>query len=337
MVIDDAAPNIASKIASGVINPVTGRRIVSTWMIDNLLPYSFDAYTAFGAEMNVSLISQKNILDFHPTQQMQLAFKDKIPVENNYLRCPEDESEMRKHFNFNYGIGEINPCYLIDVFLLITEWRKRLVSNESLIEEEFIVDDLKIISHQNEGYDVANETVEYKGIKAKKVIFCDGAKGVNNPWFKMLPYAKNKGEAVIVEIDGLPRNNIYKHGLSLVPWKDNQWWIGSTYDWNFSDLNPTAIFRIKAEQTLRMWVKLPYKVVGHLATERPANMERRPFVGLHPVHSSIGILNGMGTKGCSLVPYFSNELTEYLMNDTPINPLADVQRFKKILTKALGQ
>ncbi len=331
VVIDDASPNVASKIASGVINPVTGRRIVSTWMIENLLPYSFEAYTEFGTDLNATLITQKNILDFHPTLQMQLAFKDKIPVENNYLRCNERESELKDFFNFNYGVGEINPCYLIDVSLLITEWRKQLSSRKILIEEEFITDDLTIINHDSEG----EESVEYRGIKAKKVIFCDGAKGVANPWFKLLPYAKNKGEALIVEIDGLPRNNIYKHGLSLVPWKENLWWIGSTYDWNFSDLNPTAIFRIKAEQTLQHWVKLPYKVVGHLATERPANLERRPFVGLHPIYSSIGILNGMGTKGCSLVPYFSNELTANLLYNTPINPLADVQRFRKILSRAI--
>ena len=333
VVIDNASPNVASKIASGVINPVTGRRIVSTWMIDNLLPYSFEAYTAFGSDLNATLISQKNILDFHPTQQMQLAFKDKIPVENNYLRCNEDEGELKKFFNFNYGVGEINPCYLIDVSLLISEWRTQLIEKKVLLEEDFKSENLAIISHTSESDLPIEEIVEYKEIKAKKVIFCDGAKGAENPFFKLLPYAKNKGEAVIAEIDGLPRNNIYKHGLSLVPWKDNLWWIGSTYDWNFSDLNPTAIFRIKAEQTLQHWVKLPYKVVGHLATERPANLERRPFVGLHPLHSSIGILNGMGTKGCSLVPYFANELTAYLLNNTPINPLADVQRFRKILSR----
>ena len=333
IVIDDASPFAASKVASGVINPVTGRRIVSTWMIENLLPYSFEAYSAFGSDLGVSLISQKNILDFHPTQQMQLAFKDKIPVENNYLRSNEDENKWKVFFNFNYGVGEINPCYLIDVSLLISTWREKLINTNAFFEEVFINEELKIVSSIGNEETGETESVEYRGIKAKKVIFCDGAKGVNTPWFKLLPYAKNKGEAVIVEIDGLPRNNIYKHGLSIVPWKENQWWIGSTYDWNFSDLNPTAIFRIKAEQTLRQLVKLPYRVINHIATERPANLERRPFVGLHPLHNSIGILNGMGTKGCSLVPYFSHELTEHLINNSPINPLADVQRFRKVLSR----
>ena len=62
-------------------------------------------------------------------------------------------------------------------------------------------------------------------------------------------------------------------------------------------------------------------------------MERRPFVGFHPTHKNMGILNGMGTKGCSLAPYFAKELAEHIINNKSINPLADVQRFSKILSR----
>jgi hypothetical protein len=41
----------------------------------------------------------------------------------------------------------------------------------------------------------------------------------------------------------------------------------------------------------------------------------------------------MGTKGCSLAPYFAHELVEHLVHGKPINPLADVQRFKNILSR----
>jgi glycine/D-amino acid oxidase-like deaminating enzyme len=78
---------------------------------------------------------------------------------------------------------------------------------------------------------------------------------------------------------------------------------------------------------------MPFETVEHLAAVRPANMERRPFVGLHPISSSVGILNGMGTKGCSLAPYFAKQLTDHLVDQTPILPLADVQRFSKILSR----
>src|SRR5215204_1571960 len=39
VVIDNDQPNSASRVAAGIINPVTGRRIVKTWMIDELLSF----------------------------------------------------------------------------------------------------------------------------------------------------------------------------------------------------------------------------------------------------------------------------------------------------------
>jgi glycine/D-amino acid oxidase-like deaminating enzyme len=175
-------------------------------------------------------------------------------------------------------------------------------------------------------------TICYKDIQASKIIFCDGANGIENPWFKLLPYAPNKGEALLVEIKDLPRNNIYKTNMSIVPWKDDLFWVGSSYEWKFEHPNPTEIFKQKTESLLKQWLKVPYKTIEHLASVRPANIERRPFVGFHPLHPQIGILNGMGTKGCSLAPYFANELVEYLTTNSTINPSANVNRFQKILS-----
>jgi hypothetical protein len=41
----------------------------------------------------------------------------------------------------------------------------------------------------------------------------------------------------------------------------------------------------------------------------------------------------MGTKGCSLAPYFARQLVEKLKGTGTINPLADISRFEKIIRK----
>ena len=84
---------------------------------------------------------------------------------------------------------------------------------------------------------------------------------------------------------------------------------------------------------LNEWLKLPYKVLDHQASVRPATIERRPFVGLHPNHKQVGILNGMGTKGCSLAPYFAKQLVDHLLYDKEISAEADIHRFSRILGK----
>ncbi len=324
IVIDDAKKNTASKAASGVINPITGRRLVRTWMIEEVMPFAVDAYKKLEQELNCNIIEQCNSIDFHTTPQMKLAFDERLPQEQEYLSIAENGDILKQYFNYYFGAGEINPCWLIDINILLQEWRKKLVVNNNLLEANFNVDELKI----------DNEKVVYQNITASKIIFCDGVDGTNNPWFKLLPYAPNKGEALIAKIPDLPRTNIYKNSISIVPWQDNLFWIGSSYEWSFSNNEPTEVFRKKTETVLNNWLKLPYQIVEHFAAVRPANIERRPFVGLHPTYAQIGILNGMGTKGCSLAPYFANELVEHLVNNKPINPNADVQRFSKILMKS---
>ena len=325
MVIDELKSFTASKVASGVINPVTGRRIVRTWRIEELLRFAQSAYTELGNTIEANLIKERSILDFHPSQQMKEAFEKRLPEEREFLH--QHSLNWSEYFNYYLGVGEIRPCFLIDLNTLIESWRKKLIADDSILNERFDIGSC-IISNDNISYN--------KGITAKKIIFCDGADGVSNPYFKNLPYSPNKGEAIIASIPGLSKNHIYKQGLSIVPWKDDLFWIGSTYEWNFTNAAPTAAFKEKVTNQLNYWLKIPYSIVDHVASIRPANMERRPFVGLHPKFTSVGILNGMGTKGCSIAPFFAKQLAEHLVFGKEIYADADVKRFEKTLAREMS-
>ncbi|HRI20916.1 MAG TPA: FAD-dependent oxidoreductase [Panacibacter sp.] len=331
LVIDSANPYTASKVASGVINPVTGRRIVRTWMIEELLSFAWNAYSQLGNELNAPLIRQCNVLDFHSTPQMKDAFVQRLAEENEYLNVPENAGEWQQYFRYNYGIGEVTGCLLADLETMLQEWRKKLQQQNSLLEESLDFNEL-IIHHSPFTVHKDAFPVHYKNIVAQKIIFCDGVAGFDNKYFKMLPYVRTKGEAIIASVPGLPRTNIFKQGITIVPWKDDFFWIGSNYIWEYSDAGPTALFRKKVEEQLNYWLKIPYTIVDHIASERPANIERRPFVGLHPLHNAVGVLNGMGTKGCSLAPYFAHQLAQHLVHDKPIDRLADVKRFTRVLS-----
>ena len=325
MVIDEDKPFTASKAASGVINPVTGRRIVRTWRIEELLPFSLKAYKDIGDELGVSLVKECSILDFHPTLQMKEAFENRLTEETEYLHRSESRN-WNQQFNYNYDIGEISPCLLVNTDEMLARWRQKLIKDEVFINEKFSQEDCK----------VTDEYITYKNIRAKKIIFCDGAAGAESVFFRNLPYALNKGEAIIANIPGLSKKYIYKQGISIVPWKDDVFWIGSSYEWSFSDEHPTAAFKEKVINQLKFWLKLPFTIIDHIASVRPANLERRPFVGLHPKFNSLGILNGMGTKGCSLAPFFASQLTDYLMEGKPIYPDADVKRFERMLARKIN-
>lgn len=141
---------------------------------------------------------------------------------------------------------------------------------------------------------------------------------------------------MIVEINEFPVVHIYKKGIHLAPTAQKDiFWAGSNYLWKFDNDQPTPEFRKEATAQLKQWLKMPFTIVEHLASIRPATIERRPFVGIHPLYKNVAILNGMGTKGCSLVPYFAKQLAKHLISDHQIDPDADIKRFTKVLGREL--
>ena len=322
-VIDQPQPNAASKVASGIINPVTGRRIVKTWMIDDLLPFAKNAYNTLAEDLHIDCLSQKNIIDFFPTPQMLIAFRKRCEEGAEYLSMPADTNRYEQAFNYPFGFGEINPCYLVDLPLFLTALRQRLAEQHKISEEHF----------DNEKLALEESRILYKDIIARKIIFCDGVNSMASRFFKLLPFAPNKGELLIAEIPELGRDVIYKYGLNIVPWKDNLWWIGASHEWKFADDQPTSAFREKTIAQLSSILKLPFRIVEHWAAVRPATLERRPFVGLHPRFPQVGIFNGMGTKGCSLAPYFASQFAGHLIYGQSISPEADILRFSGLLNR----
>lgn len=325
LVIDNNFQNAPSRLAAGIINPVTGRRHVEVWMAAELLPFAWKAYTDLGAELGITAISQKDIIDLFPSPQMRLSFQQRVEENGGYVSLEETKKDLDQYFHYEFGYGEIKPVYTAHLETIIPAWRQQLQKNNQLLEEGFDGTQLN----------VSAEKAEYKNIIAQKIIFCDGNNAVSNPYFKNLPFAPNKGEALIIDVPGLPKENIYKKGMILVPLQGMgaSWWAGSNYAWEFDNENPTTEFRDGTEALLRSWLKVPFTVTGHLCGIRPATLERRPFVGLHPLHPAIGILNGMGTKGCSLAPFFAKQLTDHLLYGNTISPEADVKRFARILAR----
>jgi glycine/D-amino acid oxidase-like deaminating enzyme len=322
VVVNDSHTAGASQVASGVINPVTGRRIVQTWMIETFLPFALKAYSDLGAQLNASIVREAPVVLIHPSLQMQESFEYRYEHDNVYLQ-KNTASDFEAFMHTPFGTGQINQTVWIDLNLMIRGWRQQLINNAQFIDAKFDTSDLKI----------NDEGVTWNGIDANRIIFSDGIGSMQNPYFKMLPFAPNKGEALIVEIKDLPNQAIYKHNLSIVPWKDQLFWVGSNYEWEYADAAPSNAFRTKMEDALTQLLKIPFTVVDHIAGIRPANQERRPFVGLHPAYPAIGICNGMGTKGCSLAPYFAHQFIEHCENGTPIHAEASLDRFEEILKK----
>ncbi len=325
-VLDNDPDFTASKVASGMINPVTGRIVATTWMINELMRFAEKTYTNAGKKLNENFIVEKNILAIPPTLQMQEALEKRVSEKNTFITgiSNVESALLRENFNFYFEPKKIQPAFLVNVQAFLQSWNNYLVEHDYLEKSLFDFDELSL----------KKEGIVYKNIQAKKIIFCNGIETFNYAPWKNLPYTITKGEALIAEIKGLNKSNMYKSGnLTIAPWQNDEWWIGSSFEHQFNDALPSENFRLKKEMELKALLKIPFKITNHLASLRPGCIERKPFVGIHPIMPSLAILNGMGTKGCSLAPYFAKQLSDNLVFGKPIEPLANVERFIKILSR----
>lgn len=322
VILDESKPDTSSKVAAGIINPVTGRRFVRSWMIEELLPFARTTYNELETFLQVHCIRHLDMIRFFPNAEGRDLFATRITEDNTYLHSYPEQNDFNPYFNYHYGCGQVRPAYCVDLAVLMEAWRQQL--GDAVRHHRFEPATLK----------VANDHVVYQDITAQKIIFCEGFLAEENPWFKLLPFSANKGEALFIECPGLTHKHIFKQHHLLAPMmQPGLFWVGSTYQNRFTDALPTEEFRAKTEAYLKEWIKLPFRVVDHKAAIRPATVDRRPFVGIHPQHPAIAICNGMGTKGTSLSPFFAHQLVQHLVHGAPLTPEADVRRFERILSR----
>jgi glycine/D-amino acid oxidase-like deaminating enzyme len=313
-VIDDGFPASASRVAAGLINPVTGKRVVTTWMADQLLPLAREAY-------GDAYLKETPIVTFFSNREARTLFLERLSQDPTYLEAPEDTGARVPYFHDYYGNAVIRPAYVADIAGLITVTRFDLRERGLIREQAFADDQMTVLS----------DGVRFDDIHATHAIFCDGIASSARPWFERLPFSPSKGEALIVEIPDLPPDAVFHKALNMVPLGDGLYWVGASYEWDFKDALPSPAFRARTEEALRQWLKVSFRTVDHRAAIRPTTVEQKPFVGLHPLHHAIGILGGMGTKGCSLAPFFARQLVQHIVHGTPILPAADVRRFSRTL------
>ena len=323
VVFDKKDVQSSSNVAGGLINPVTGRRVVTTWMAEKLIPFVWKEYVAAGEFFRTKAIHQKNILVFPAATDLQQAFRERIQQQNSYIRSPASEKDaLRSLFNFPFDVFEISPCYVVQMRAFLRSCRAHLLERNILLNETF--DETQIT--------FKNDLVQYQDILVKKIIYADGIQSMQSRYWKDLPFVQNKGQALIIEADSLNTLNTYKFGhLTLIPLEENLWWAGSSNELSFQTSAPTEDFKNKTVSTLRSILKKTFEVKDHWSSLRAATVERRPFAGVHPVYDQIAILNGLGSKGCSLAPWFAKQLVHNLIHEKQIDPLADVKRYSRTL------
>ncbi|NLR61978.1 FAD-binding oxidoreductase [Chitinophaga polysaccharea] len=314
IVIDDAKPNSASRVAAGIINPVSGRRFEPAWMYDTIYPFAKATYLQLSALLQVPVFTERELWTVFPSSQMRDAFLNKT-TGNEYTELPTT-LKYDAFLDQPYGAAIVQGA-TVNLRALLPAYRRYLAEQDALLEEHFDTAALEITA----------SGITYKDVSAGKVICCDGVGTTSRPFFKNVKFLPNKGEVLLVKIPGLVTNDILKKSITLVPQEDGLYWAGSSFVWDYTDDRPTMKQREVLEKSLQQLLKVPYEVVDQLSAVRPSGNDRRPIIGFHPEYPAIGIFNGLGTKGCSLAPFMAAHFKEVLVANAPLMQEVDLHRY----------
>lgn len=308
VVIDKGATTGASSVSSGLINPITGRKYVKSWKVDELLPQSIKIYREMEQLLGRRYINSRPIVRSIDSveQENQWHMREADLGYRDYIHGVYDGPDYSPFLNEARSFGIVHKSYNVEVDQLIKDIRKHLIEKGQLVED--VVD--------YEQIEITSSHVRVDDIKCNYLVCAEGWGVRHNPYFKDLPFRPAKGEVLRVKIDGaFPQSHILKYHKFFVPQnEDGTFWIGSNYLWDFEDELPTENGRSELTNYLNTYLKLDYEIIDHLAGVRPATKYRKPLIGRHQEHPNLILFNGLGTKGISLAPYWSERLVNHIIN-----------------------
>ncbi len=320
LVVGDASRPSASRVAAGIYNPLTGRKLVKTWLADELFPHAVQFYSRLEKKLGVKLVYPQNIYrPYRSTEERDSYLNYASDGEiAKYIAQSANSQKNIVGIDAPYGGLEVTGSGWVDLNTLVKNSRTYFIEKEQYLESEFDVNDLEI----------SENGIRWKGISAGKVLLCQGFDARENWLFDWLPFNPVKGQILDVSFESYSADKIVNQGIFIMPsLTENEYRVGATYSWHDLDWTTTEDGRAYLENKLQPLVLGNYTIRKQQAGIRPSCKDRRPLVGIHPEYGSVGIFNGLGTKGVTLAPYFADEFVSHLCQGKELNPEANIARY----------
>lgn len=308
----------SSKVAGGMYNPIILKRFTPVWDAENQLkiavPFYKELENLLGATYDTKIPIYR-LLTSIEEQNNWFATCDH-PVLSQYM-IPKIIKETFNGIKSPFGYGKVIGTGKIDTAKLIHDYRLYLEKKEVIIYSNF---EYKAIQH-------SIKQVVYKNYIASKIVFCEGYGIKQNPYFNHLPMQEAKGEYITIYAPDLHIDFVLKSSVSIMPLGGHTFKIGATFNWNDKTNIPTEKGKDELVSKLKTLISVPFEIIDQVAGIRPTVKDRRPLVGIHPNHTELAIINGLGTRGVMIAPTVAKELYNHIENETKLRNEINISRF----------
>lgn len=326
LVVDRETDWTSSKVAAGLMTPITGQKLVKNWIHDKLWPVATEFYRRVEQLTGTTFFREVAMVRLLKSPEELSSFERRLAAgEYAGLVRPPDPMLDLHSFSVDHGAFEMQSSGQLNVNQYLEASRESFRADGGYLTADLDVSrDLELLPDWIE--------IPRLDLRARRVIFCQGIEITQNPWFRELQFKPAKGEILGLKVPGLLESRIVHGGVWLAPMGDGCFKAGSTYDWEQLDHVPTARGREEILTRLDQFLKLNYEVVSHQAAVRPIHRNQFPVLGRHPLHRQLACLNGLGSKGSLHAPYFARQLVAHLIEVSPIDLEVDMNRKTPWLT-----
>lgn len=308
----------STRVAAGLYNPVVLKRFTETWKAQEQINLLNNFYSSIENRLNIKIDFKLPIyrkLFSVEEQNNWFVSADKISLSS--FLSPKLVCKKINSINSSYHYGEVKQTGYINLSLLLDSYISYLINKNAYISEPF---DYASINFNS-------DYIEYKGFKARHVVFSEGFGMLNNPFFNQLPLDGTKGEILVIKALDLDLDVIVKTGIFILPLGSGLYKVGATYNWKDKTNEITEEGKVELVQKIREIISCDFEIVTHLAGVRPTVKDRRPLVGTHNIYKNIHLLNGLGTRGVMLGPYLAKALYDNIEHDIALDEEMDIVRF----------
>lgn len=307
LIVDRSHQESSSIISAGIINPITGQRLAVLPQFDLFFSHAMTTYDQMSAELGGRFFISKPIIRVlrSPEELDRARHLRSLASAQPYISGLHEPGHYGKGLTDPFGTLTIARGGHLQTHALLTELKRFFVDRQMLIKEHLAYEDLII----------KEDGITWKDQTFDAVIFCEGFKAKNNPWFKDLPYNFAKGEILRIAFDStsLPDAILCQQQWCL-PNTDGTYLAGSTYDRVNIDTRTTEEGQAEILQGLKKFIPSNPRIISANAAVRPVMLDPKPIMALHPSNPRLGIFNGFASKGILWAPYYAEQFIKNVIS-----------------------
>lgn len=290
----DGQEKSASSVAAGMWNPLSFRRVISTWKATTMINQLHETYPEIEEILGKKIMHQRTVRRFFPNEAYRELWLKNIQQEGIHEFVGETTDTY----------GEVIEAGYVDLNAMIEGWRAHLSAANA-----FSFGQMGDIKQEEDGFC-------FRDVTAERLIVCTGvgmrAHLEEQDWLRT-----NKGELLNIAI-GIKDSHVLNNGKWLLPLSGGGHKLGASYDWRSNDYEPTREVKEHLLMKLRDMVDKEYEVNEHLVGLRPTSKDRRPLVGPISGTDNAYVFNGLGTRGVLIGPHCAWTLANFLENEATI-------------------